>query len=265
MVCVRCAVLLCLMLFGSPAVAQPPQNLILLGEKAVGFGIDRDIINMSHDEDWFRSRTFRTLHILAEQNDVNLLELRLVYFNGYTEDIAVDKTIRTGTQMAVDLRGERSFLRRIELTYRARPNFRGDAVVKVFGEPILAHLPPKNADWLLLGEKSVGFAVDRDVVAIGHSEEWFKDRSFSKLHIVAERNDVTMIAMRIVYLNGFAESIRIDQLIRQGRPLAVDLRGGRSFLRRIELTYRARPSFRGDALIRIYGAPEKVQTGRNLD
>jgi len=262
MVRVGGALLLCLTLIGAAASAQPP-NLVLLGEKTVGLSVDRDVINMSHDEDWFRSRAFRNLHIMAERNDVYLLALRLVYFNGFTEDIAVDKTIRTGSQMAVDLRGERSFLRRIELTYRARPSFRGDAVVRVFGEPILPHPPAANSDWLLLGEKSVGFAVDRDVVTIGYSEEWFRGRSFSKLHFVAERNDVHMIAVRIVYMNGFAESVRIDRLIRRNTPLAVDLRGGRSFLRQIELTYRARPSFRGDALIRIYGEPENLRSSRN--
>jgi hypothetical protein len=259
------ALLLWLMLLAMPAVAQnQPQNLILLGEKTVGLSVDREVIDMSHDESWFSSRTFRTLHIMAERNDVYLLALRLVYFNGFMEDIPVDRTIRTGSQMAVDLRGERSYLRRIELTYRARPSFRGDAVVRVFGEPIIAQPPSPNSDWLLLGEKSVGFAVDRDIVAISHSEEWFKDRSFSKLHLMAERNDVHLIAVRIVYLNGFAESIGINRLIGRGEPLAVDLRGQRSFLRKIELTYRAKPSFRGDALIRIYGEPQASRAGNKI-
>lgn len=256
------ALLLWLMLLAVPAVAQNQlQNLILLGEKTVGLSVDREVIDMSHDESWFNNRTFRTLHIMAERNDVYLLALRLVYFNGFMEDIPVDRTIRTGSQMAVDLRGERSYLRRIELTYRARPSFRGDAVVRVFGEPIVAQPPRPNSDWLLLGEKSVGFAVDHDVVSIPHSEEWFKDRSFSKLHMIAERNDVHMIAVHIVYLNGFTESIRIDRLIRRTEPLTVDLRGNRSFLRQIDLTYRARPSFLGDALIRIYGEPQSPRPG----
>lgn len=254
MIRVRGALLLWLMLLVAPAIAHSqPQHLILLGEKTVGSSVDREVIDMTHDESWFASRTFRTLHIMAERNDVYLLALRLVYFNGFAEDIPVDRTIRTGSQMAVDLRGERSYLRRVELTYRAKASFRGDAVVRVFGEPIVAAPARLNPDWQLLGEKSVGFAVDRDVIAIQHTEDWFKDRSFSKLHMIAERNDVHVIALRIVYLNGYAESIGINRLVHRNEPLAIDLRGSRSYLRKIELTYRARPSFLGDALIRVYG------------
>ena len=90
-----------------------------------------------------------------------------------------------------------------------------------------------DPDWVLLGEKSVGFRVDRDVINIGQGEDWYRDRRFRQLRFVADRNDVHMMSIRLVYFNGFAEDFRVDRLIRQGEDLALDLRGDRSFIRRI--------------------------------
>ena len=64
-----------------------------------------------------------------------MMAIRLVYLNGHTEDLRVDRRIRAGGDLRVELRGDRSYLRQIEMTYRARPNFEGRTVVKVFGEP----------------------------------------------------------------------------------------------------------------------------------
>ena len=36
-----------------------------LGEKDVGFGVDRDVIRIGQGEDWYRDRRFRTLHFIA--------------------------------------------------------------------------------------------------------------------------------------------------------------------------------------------------------
>ncbi len=250
-------VALCLMLLTAPAQAQKQADWVLLGEKTVGFLVDRDVIQIGRSEDWFRNRAFRQLHFAAERNDVHMVSIRLVYLNGFAEDFRVDKQIRAGRQLAVDLRGDRSFLQRIEMTYRARPSFRGQAVIQVYGEPARPQRPSPEASWQLLGEKTVGFAVDRDVINIGQSEEWFRNRAFRMLHFAAERNDVHLIAVRLVYFNGHAEDVRVDQLIRAGGQIPVDLRGDRSYLRRIELTYRARPSFRGQAVVKVYGEPAR--------
>jgi hypothetical protein len=64
-----------------------------------------------------------------------MMAIRLVYLNGHTEDLRVDRRIRAGGDMRVELRGDRSYLRQIEMTYRSRPNFEGQATIQVFGEP----------------------------------------------------------------------------------------------------------------------------------
>ena len=90
-----------------------------------------------------------------------------------------------------------------------------------------------NRDWVPLGQQSVGFRVDRDVINIGQSEKWYRSRSFRALHFLAERNDLHMMSVKLVYLNGFAEEFRIDRLIRQGTEMPIDLRGERSYLKQI--------------------------------
>ena len=108
---------------------------VLLGEKSVGFRVDRDTINIGQSEDWFRNRSFRSLRFHADRNDVHMMALKLVYLNGHAEDLRVDRRIRSGGDLRVNLRGDRSYLKQIEMTYRSRPNFEGQAVVRVFGEP----------------------------------------------------------------------------------------------------------------------------------
>jgi len=108
---------------------------VLLGEKSVGFRVDRDTINIGQSEDWYRNRSFRALRFHADRNDVHMMALRIVYLNGHAQDLRVDRRIRAGGDLRVDLRGDRSYLKQIEMTYRSRPNFEGQAVVRVFGEP----------------------------------------------------------------------------------------------------------------------------------
>ena len=51
------------------------------------------------------------------------------------------------------------------------------------------------------------------------------------------------MSIRLVYHNGFGEDFRVDSLSRQGDSLPLDLRGERSFIRRIEIVYRVAAEF----------------------
>lgn len=373
-----------------PAVADSWE---LLGEQTVAFGVDNDSIVVNQDEEWFRNRAFKQLRFVAERNDVYMVSIRIVYINGHSEDIAIDKLIRRGSQLAVDLRGERSFLKQIDMRYRGNfgISFGGggirvdQAVVKVYGERVqrrpesLAEAPPvidrsgwseidtkrfatgsnrvvfssrrsdgrfgqirlkaindpvrirdiqirfRNGEsqtvpidsrleggdetrvidlageqrfldtvtvnleprrrpgnielqliglrrpggpeapggddiytgrgWVLLGEQTVGFTVDRDVINVGQPEEWFRERRFRRLHLIAQRNDVYMRSVRISYLNGYVEDVNVDRLVAAGTDTAIELGGERSYIRQIELVYRSRPNYRGQAVMRVYGEP----------
>jgi hypothetical protein len=119
----------------------------------------------------------------------------------------------------------------------------------------------REREWVFLGEKTVGFRVDRDAVRINQPEDWYRTRSFRSLHLVADRNDVYFLGIELVYLNGYSERFRVDRLVRDGEDFPIDLRGERSFIREIVMTYRARPDFRGEAVIRVYGEPSRRGPG----
>lgn len=367
----------------------------LLGEQTVGFGVDNDSIQIKQNEEWFRNRAYRALRFAAERNDVRLLSIRIHYINGHTEELNIDKVIRRGGRLDVVLAGERSFLKQVDMRYRAS-NLgisigQGgislqQAVVKVFGERVMrrpeALVPPvagpgrggweeidtaridwregqvvlgsgrgdgrfgqiklralgepvrirnitirfRNGEtqtvsfirrldrgeetpaidlegrqrlidrvtvsvgglrrpgpvelqllgmrrpggpadaasgdpyagrgWQLLGEQTVGPMVDRDVINVGQSEEWFRNRAYRALHLIAERSDVHLMKLQINYLNGHIEEYGVDRLVTAGREVTIDLPSERSYLRSIELTYRAvGGGRRGPAVVKLYGEP----------
>jgi len=59
-------------------------------------------------------------------------DLKVVYANGQPDDIPVRAEIREGgTSGPLDLKGKERAIDRIEMVYRARPNFKGTARVCV--------------------------------------------------------------------------------------------------------------------------------------
>src|SRR5262245_55328218 len=218
---------------------------VLLGEKAVGFRVDRDAIVINHPQDWYRDRAFRRLHLIAERSDIHLMSVRLVYMNGYNEDFPVDRLIREGQDQPIDLRGDRKYIQRIEMIYRSRPSFEGRAIMKVYGVPARfagpgpGPLPPigpgpgAGRDWEELGCQRVSlFGVDRDTIRVGRREGRFKA---IRLHVRGA--DINILDLRVVYSNGEPDHIPVRSVIRQGdRTRPLDLRGWERSIDRVELT-----------------------------
>lgn len=233
---------------------------LLLGEQTVGFRVDRDVVRIGQSEDWYRDRAFRRLHLVAEGNDIHLIGVRLVYFNGFGEDYRVDRLIRDGQDLAIDLRGDRSFVRQIEMTYRSRPGFGGRAVMKVYGEPSRrlggpGGPPPiiaggGGADWTELGCQRVSlFGTDRDSVRVGRREGRFKA---IRLHVRGA--DVEMRDLKVIYANGEPDDIQVRNVIRQGdRTRPLDLRGFERSIQQVDMTYRTIPNFKGQATVCVEG------------
>jgi hypothetical protein len=234
------------------------RDWVLLGERTVSFRADRDAIDIRQAEDWWRDRGFRRLHLIAERSDIHLMSVRLVYFNGFSEDFNVDRMIREGQDQPIDLRGERKYLRRIELIYRSRPSFEGRAVMKIYGVPArfgpspAPVLPPigagpgPGAEWVELGCKRVSlFGVDRDAIDVGRREGRFRA---IRLHVRGA--DIQLLDLTVIYANGSPDTLPIRSLVRQGdhtRPL--DLRGRGRSINRIEMTYVTIPNFKGQARV----------------
>lgn len=101
-----------------------------LGCRQVSFiGKDRDTISVGR-----REGRFKAIRLSASGNDVEMLDLRVIYANGEPDDIPVRSNIRAGSQTRpLDLRGRERAIQRIEMVYRSRPSFRGLATVCVDG------------------------------------------------------------------------------------------------------------------------------------
>ena len=215
----------------------------LLGEQRVGFRVDRDVIRVGQSEDWHRSRRFRTLHFMAEGNDIHMMSIRLVYQNGFGEDFRVDRLIREGEELPIDLRGERSFISQIEMVYRARPGFGGQAVIKVSGEPSRRG-PPETAalvgggrgGWTELGCEQVSLVgKDRDTIRVGRDEGRF---SAIRLHVRGA--DVEVLNLRVVYANGDPDDLQVRHFVRAGEHTApLELSGRGRSIDRVEMQYRS--------------------------
>src|SRR5262245_48771145 len=114
-----------------------------------------------------------------------------------------------------------------------------------------------RGEWAMLGGTAVGLRSDRDVITLNHAEDCYRNRAFRRLHLVAERSDIHLMSVRLIYMNGFAEDFPVDRLIREGQDQPIDLRGDRKYLQRIEMVYRSRPSFEGRAIMKVYGVPAR--------
>lgn len=109
--------------------------------------------------------------------------------------------------------------------------------------------PHGKRNWELLGSRTVGFLVDKDVIQVGR-----KDGDFSKIQLRAKRNEIEVLDLKVVYGNGQVDDIRVREKIRAGgKTRAIDLKGGDRFIRSVQLVYRSKPSFKGQAVIEVWG------------
>jgi hypothetical protein len=103
--------------------------------------------------------------------------------------------------------------------------------------------------WDLLGEQSVGFGVDRDVIRVGRREG-----RFSALALEVRDNDVEILDLNVFFNRGPPQSLRVREFIRAGgRTRPVQFAWGDRSIDRIEITYRSRPNFRGRAKVAVFG------------
>ena len=205
--------------------------------------IDRDTINVTRE-----GVRFSGLRIEALRNDVNLISIRLVYQNGYAEDFQANRDLRAGAPaLPIELNGERSYLKKIELVYRARPNFQGRAVVRVYGEA-----RPSRGDRGHFADRrgtndDRGFAEIESQTIYRHARDATifdvgrREGRFASLRFQAKDGDVHIQSVRIVFGNGETQNVSVEDRLREGElTRVIDLEGDRRFIRQIHV--EARPA-----------------------
>jgi hypothetical protein len=102
----------------------------------------------------------------------------------------------------------------------------------------------------VLGERTVDFRTDHDVISVGGAEGPYRALSFQ-----VEKNDVEIFNIVVVYGNGEKERIDTRLVFREGtRSRVVDLHGGKRRIKDIEFTYRTvGKRHEGKARVVVYG------------
>ena len=255
------------MLLIAPAHAQrrPGDQWVKLGEQTVGFGVDREVIQLGRE-----AGRYRAIKLIVKRNNVFVLDVKATYRSGETQDLVVRQRIQAGgetplLQLAPSPRGDNGrVIEQLEMVYKSRPGFGGQAVVEVWGiksaeggGPGAGYggPPPQRIyggeiprGWVLFGTQTVGFEVERDVIRIGR-----EGGRFNKIALRVLRNDVYLREITVNYVRGDSERIPVNAEIQANavtQPIAMK-REGR--IQDIQLVYQARPGFRGQAVVEVYG------------
>jgi hypothetical protein len=233
------------MLAAGPASAQGRWEL--LGQRQVGFQVDRDAVSGRGQG------RFSVIRICVANAPVHFRDVDVVFANGQRQQMPVNAFVRAGTCTAnLDLRGEARSIQRVEMVYNAVPNFRGRALVSVYGlHPVMGPGPggpTQPGMWDRLGVRTVGFQVDRDAFDLTG------EGRFRAIRLCVARNAVQFRDVEVHYGNGERQDLPVRRFIRAGActpPL--DFTGRQRRVRRVVMTYNAVPNFRGQAAVTLYG------------
>ncbi|HEX6001256.1 MAG TPA: hypothetical protein VFZ16_17955 [Hyphomicrobiaceae bacterium] len=116
---------LCTGLAASSAEAQRRdrgRDWVELGCRQVNvIGADRDVIRVGR-----REGRFKAIRLTARGNDIEMLDLKVIYANGAPDDIPVRARIRQGTRTRpLDLKGRGRAIQQINIVYSKPLNLKG--------------------------------------------------------------------------------------------------------------------------------------------
>jgi CBS domain-containing protein len=230
---------------------------VLFGAQSVGFLTDRDVIRVGNEVGKFAKIRLRVL-----ENDIHINEMKVVYANGESDTLAVNADIPKNSRTNwIDLRGDR-FIKEIQLVYRSRPSFNGQARIEVFGQYAPGWLGPNgegrkyNQGWVLLGAQTAGFiGFDKDIIPIGSNEGGFR-----RIRVTARDRAITLNEIKVIYADGEEETIPVRTRVDAGGTFGpIELKGQRrQAIDHIEAKYRSRffdssAKGKGSAIVEIWG------------
>ena len=106
-----------------------------------------------------------------------------------------------------------------------------------------------NAEWKFIGDKSVRFGVDRDVIHCGNAND-----DFRQVKLKVTDGPVKILDMKIYFDNDEVQDVSIRKHIRQGdESRLIDLTGGLRHLKKIEFWYETRGFARGRSRVAVWG------------
>jgi hypothetical protein len=104
-------------------------------------------------------------------------------------------------------------------------------------------------DWFFLGDKKVGFGVDRDVIHFGN---WKDDVRQVKIKVTD--GPLKMYNMKIHFDNGTVQDVQLRNRFAQGsESRVIDMDGGLRHLTKIEFWYETKGYLRGKSRVAVWG------------
>ncbi len=120
---------LALVAAGFAVTASTASAAELLGCRKVGFLTDRDVIEVGKQDG-----RFSAIKLEVKENEIEVLDLKVIYGNGNPDDLAVRSIIKAGGETRwIDLKGGKRFIKQIIMVYRSKPSFKGQATVCALG------------------------------------------------------------------------------------------------------------------------------------
>ena len=249
---------LTLLAISLPASARrAPSDWVLLGEHEVGFRVDRDTIRVDR-----QNARFSQLRIQSERNDIHIISVQLVYQNGYAERFRVDRNIKAGSEaLPIDLRGERSYLKQIELVYRSDRDTRRRALVSVYGELKSRRDDARDRDFKVLMKETVRRRQRDDTVFNLRQDEDGRTR-YKQIRFLARDGGVNIRSVTIIFGNNDQQRIMLGERLDDNelsRP--IDLQGEARYIRAVRVVARAERGERSSELV-LLGDPAGPDLGR---
>jgi hypothetical protein len=222
----------------TPAGKATDNGEVLFGVQDVGFLVDRDVIRVGSEIGKFDRVRLRVL-----KNDIFITDLKAIFGDGQTETLLTDAKIGSNRKTEWIPLKHKGFIKEIQMVYRSRPDFKGQARVEVFGEYAPGWLGPNgegrkyNDGWVLLGTDtagSVGF--DRVTIPVGKN-----DGGFKRLRVSVKDRDITMTKLAVIYADGGKDEIdSVRTKIKADEPYGpVELKKDAT-IKEIQATWRSR-------------------------
>ena len=187
---------------------------------------------------------FAKIRLRVLENDIHINELKVVYANGESDTLAVDADIPKNSRTNwIDLRGDR-FIKEIQMVYRSRPSFNGQARIEVFGQYAPGWLGPQgegrkyNQGWVLLGAQTAGFVgFDKDIIPVGSNEGGFR-----RVRVTVRDRAITLNEVKVIYVDGYRgndsrpHACRCRRNLRSDRAQRREAASDRSYRSQISIT-----------------------------
>lgn len=265
------------------SVAEAQEKLVVISTQEIDLAQERATIDLTKAKGAYRAVRIRTKTGAADMTRVQVL-----YANGavHNEDRVIH-LLPGERSRAIDPRNEDRFLDQINITYKPIAGRKEKkATIEVIGAQSRAGAravrpstprptPPVAADPstsnivttptsqepstttpgtataggdVLFGAQNVGFGVDRDVIRVGN-----EIGKFNRIRMRILENDVFINELKVVYSNDEVDALVVNANIKaNSRTEWFNLKGDR-FIKEIQMSYRSRPSLKGQARVEVFG------------